>query len=95
MLTKGERLTLASLYLSSFYGRLNKCSQIIYKSFGWYNIVTYADAPFLQMFLWERFRTLSPKLVEFKSVKLEKVIIDREEKEKTCHHKPRGLGWSM
>lgn len=34
------------------------------------------------------------KLVEFKVVMPEKVIIDRVEKEKTSHYEPQGLRWS-
>lgn len=36
---------------------------------------------------------LSPKLVEFNNVKLEKFIVDGVEKEKTSHNRPRGLRW--
>lgn len=39
------------------------------KSVDPYGVITYVDASFLQMFLWERFRPLSPVPVEFKSVK--------------------------
>lgn len=46
------------------------------------------------MFLWERFRALSTKLVKFKAVKPAKVIIDGEEREKTSHYKPGWLRWS-
>lgn len=35
-----------------------------------------------------------PKLVEFKAVKPEKVIVDGEEMEKTSYYKPRCLRWS-
>lgn len=37
---------------------------------------------------------LSLKPIEFKVVKLEKVIVDWEEREKTSHYNPRGLRWS-
>lgn len=42
------------------------------------------------MLLWERFRVVSPKLVEFKAVKLGEVIVDGIEKEKTSHYWPQG-----
>lgn len=53
----------------------------IFCPIGRYNVVSYADASFLQMFLWKR--ALSPKLDEFKALKLEKIIVDGEEREKT------------
>lgn len=56
-----------------------------------YEVVIYTDASFLQMFLWERYRALPSKPLEFKAVNPEKVIIDEEEREKTSHYKPRGL----
>lgn len=40
-----------------------------------YNCVTYVDASFLQMFLWERLRALSLKPVKFKAVKPDKLIM--------------------
>lgn len=45
-----------------------------------YDIVTYPDASFLHMLLWERFSAISPKSVDFKAVKPEKVIINGEKK---------------
>lgn len=41
--------------------------------------MTYADASFLQMFLWERLRALSLKPVKFKAVKPDKLITGGEE----------------
>lgn len=48
-----------------------------------YDVVTYAVASFLQMFLWERFETLSPKPIEFKATKPDKVIVYGEDVEET------------
>lgn len=65
----------------------------IFRLVGRYDVVMNVDTFFLQMFLRERFGALSPKLVEFKAAKPEKLIIDGVEKEKTCHYKPQGLRW--
>lgn len=82
------------LFLGSFYARLDECSKSVARSVGRYNVVTYVDANFLQLFLWDRGGALSPILVQFKPAKLEKIIVDVVEKEKTSHLKPRGLRWS-
>lgn len=84
-------MPLAPLFSGSFYARLNEC---LARSVGRYDVVTYVDANFLQLFLWERGGALSPILVEFKRAKLEKIIVNVVEKEKTSHLKPRGLRWS-
>lgn len=91
---KGERLGLAPIYLRSLKARHDECSLNICKSVGRYDVVTYADASFLQMFLWERFSALSFKPDEFKAFKPKKVLIDGEENVKTSHYKHRGLRWS-
>lgn len=59
MLVGEKRLALAHLYLGSLYARLDQCSCYIFKSVGQYDVVSYVDASFLQMFLWETFRALS------------------------------------
>lgn len=46
-----------------------------------YDVVTYIDASFVQMSLWE-------------SELCEKLIVDGEKKKKTPLYKPRGLRWS-
>lgn len=46
-----------------------------------YEIVSYADANFLQMFIWERFKILTPKTDKFSTV------------EKPIEMKPRELSW--
>lgn len=43
------------------------------------------------MFMQDRFRALSPLWVEFKAMKPQKIIAHGVEREKTSHHKPRGL----
>lgn len=68
------------LYLSSLYARLGECSRNNFCSIDRYDIVTYLDASFFHMLLWERFSAMSPKSVDFKVVKPEKVIINGEKK---------------
>lgn len=94
LLTKGNRLVLAPLYLGSLYAWLDECSKGVFKSMGRYDVVTYVDASFLQLFLWKRFGALSTVLVEFKPGKPKKVMVDVVEKKKTSHFKPRGFRWS-
>lgn len=48
----------------------------------WYYVISYADASFLQIFLWERLGAISPMPNEFKPVKTQKVIINGVEREK-------------
>lgn len=88
MLVGEKRLALAHLYLGSLYARLDQCSCYIFKSVVQYDVVSYVDASFLQMFLWETFRALSSKPVDFEPVKSQKVNVTGVEKEKTPHHKP-------
>lgn len=52
-LAKGKRLALAPLYLGSLYNRLDECVHNIFCSLGPYNVVSYADTAFLEMFLWK------------------------------------------
>lgn len=79
---------LVPLYLGSLYARLYECLRSIFKSVDQYDIVTYADASFLQMFLWERFLSTSPMPVEFKAMKPDKIIVDGVEMKKSSHYKP-------
>lgn len=72
----------ASLYLGSLYDRLNQCVYNIFPSVGRYDVITYANTAFLQMFLWERFRALSPTPVEFKAFKLQIVVVKGVRKKK-------------
>lgn len=58
---QGKRLALASWYLGSLYAHLEECLRNITRSFGRYDVVSFVDTNFLQLFLWERFRVLFPK----------------------------------
>lgn len=54
-LAKGEKLSLAPIFLSSLFYRLDECVHNLSKFMGRYNVVSYANSAFLQLFLWERF----------------------------------------
>lgn len=45
-------------YLGSLYARLDECVANAARSLGRYDVVTYANSSFLQMFLWEHFGAL-------------------------------------
>lgn len=60
-LSQGKRLALASWFLGSLYARIDECSRNITQSLRRYYIVAYVDTNFLLLFLWERFRVLSPQ----------------------------------
>lgn len=55
LLVKGKRLALALLYLGSLFYRLNECLKNIVWSVEHYNVVTYTDIEFIQMFIRETF----------------------------------------
>lgn len=65
LLTKGERLALAPIYVWSLYPRLNECVSNIASSMGCCDVIMHADTSFLSMFLWERFGALAPKSIEY------------------------------
>lgn len=94
LLAKGDRLELAPLYLGSLYARLDECSRSVFRSVDRYNVVSYVNASFLQMFMWESFGAFTLMLVKLELIKPEKVIMEGAEREKTSYHKPRGLMWS-
>lgn len=59
MLAKGEKLALIPIFLGSLFFRLDECAQNLVKSMGPYTFISYANTSFLQLFLWERFKTTS------------------------------------
>lgn len=65
-LGRGDRLALGPNLRSLFY-RLEECVYHITRSFGRYVAVTCVDTSFLQLLLWERFKTVGPKPAEFAS----------------------------
>lgn len=50
VLIKGERLVLAPIYLVSLYARLDECVSNVVQSVGRYDVVTYVDTSFVQIF---------------------------------------------
>lgn len=72
-----------TLVLSLYICEARPCSRSVFKSVDQYDVVTYVDASFLKIFLWERSGALSTMLVEFKAVKPKKIIVDEVEMEKT------------
>lgn len=73
LLVEGKKLALAPWSLGAFYARLNKYSKNITRSVGRYDVVSYVDDNFLQLFLWERFLAISPMNRGFKIVTLQLV----------------------
>lgn len=59
LLAWGKRLKLASWHLDALYSRLDACARNVVLSVERYDVVSYADANYLQLFLWERFKALS------------------------------------
>lgn len=69
-LAKGEQLAPALIFLGSLFFRLDECAQSRLKSMGRYTVVFYANSAFLQLFLWERFKSLAPQPVQFEAVNM-------------------------
>lgn len=67
LLAQGKRLPLAAWYLGVLYARLDEATRNVTRSMGRYAVVSYVDANFLQLFLWERFKGLAPKPRAFKA----------------------------
>lgn len=61
------------------------------RSMGRYDAVSYIEANFLQLFLWERFEGLAPEARLFKPPQPQ--IVDRVERVKTLHLASRGRRW--
>lgn len=55
---------MAPIFLDSLFHRLVECVENMVKSMGLI-VVSYANTSFLQLFMWERFKTLGSKLAEF------------------------------
>lgn len=77
-LAKGESLAFVPLYLGSLFFELDEVVQNLVLSIGCYHVVTHADTSFLNMFIWEQFRSILQRPIEFKAVEMVKVDIDVE-----------------
>lgn len=51
LLAQGKRLELMPWHLGAPYSGLDECAKNVICSVGWYDIVSYADVNFLQLFL--------------------------------------------
>lgn len=91
LLAQKKRPKLALWYLGGFYARLDKCIRNVILSFRRYDVVIYVDVNFLQLFLWERFKVLSPKPNEFGTVHPQ--WIDGVERVQTSLLKYLGQRW--
>lgn len=66
-LARGEKVALAPIFLGSLFYRLDECVQSLVRSMGRYTVASYAQTAFLQMFLWERFKSYSPQPTVFEA----------------------------
>lgn len=57
----GKNLPLEPLYLGSLYALLDESYENVTPSVGCYDVVTFIDTSFLQIFLWERFSSIVPR----------------------------------
>lgn len=60
ILLKGKKVVLVPIYLESVYARLYKYVAYMTRLLDSYNVASYINSTFLQMFLWKRFRALAP-----------------------------------
>lgn len=57
-------------------------------------MVTYVNTSFLQIFLYERFSGIAPRLTEFDEVTIVEVVVRGERKRKKSHpYMPRAWRW--
>lgn len=91
LLVRGKRLPLAAWFLGAMYVRLDEAARNVTRSMGRYDVVSYVDANFLQLFLWERFEGLVPKPRDFKAPRPQ--IVDGVEKVKTSLLASRARRW--
>lgn len=83
MLAQGKKLALEPWFLGSLFARLDECCQNVVRSMGRYDAVSYIEANFLQLFLWERFEGLAPEARPFKAPQPQ--VVDGVECVKTSH----------
>ncbi|KAL4275586.1 hypothetical protein AHAS_Ahas20G0122000 [Arachis hypogaea] len=60
LITRGERLSLAPMYLGSLYTRLDQFFQQLKIAHGRFPVLSFIDEMFLQLFLFERFSLFAP-----------------------------------
>lgn len=65
LLTQKKPVALGPWFLGSLYKRLDECGRHIGRSVGRYDVISYVEVNFLQLYLWERFEKLAPISQEF------------------------------
>lgn len=66
-LARGEKVALAPIFLDSLFYRLDECIESLVRPMGRYTVASYAQTAFLQMFLWERFKSYSSQPTVFEA----------------------------
>lgn len=66
-LARGEKVALALIFLGSLFYRLDECVHSLVRSMWRYTVASYAQTAFLQMFLWERFKSYNPQPITFEA----------------------------
>lgn len=91
LLAQRKQVALGAWFLGSLYGRLDECAHNMARSVGRYDVVSYVEANFLQMFLWERFPHLAPRPLEFDPVP--STVVDGVMKMQTSRLVGRSRRW--
>lgn len=71
LIAKGVSFALAPLYFE--YAQLDECTSNISPTVGRYNVVIHVDSNILQVFIYERFPSITPKPTEFPLMVTEEV----------------------
>lgn len=82
---------MAAWYLGALYARLDEAVRNVARSMGRYDMVSYVNANFLQLFLWERFKCFAPEPGIFKAPQSQ--LVDGVEKVKASHLASRARRW--
>lgn len=72
-LAQKKPVALGPWFLGSLFKRLDECGRHIACSVGRYDVISYVEVNFLQLFLWERFEKLAPVPREFRFVPARRV----------------------
>lgn len=91
LLAQRKQVVLGALFLGSLFSRLDECAHNMVRSVGRYDVVSYVEANFLQMFLWERFCHLAPQPLEFEPVP--PVVVNGVQKVQTSRLVDRSRRW--
>lgn len=78
LLTKVKTLALLHIYPGSLFFRLDESIKNTVWTIRHYHVVNHAVTAFLQVLLWERFGTLSPRPIQFEAIEMIEVEVDVE-----------------